>query len=424
MKFLDVVITANRNLFRSKLRTILTILAIFVGGFTLTLTTALNTGATQYLDRQLGNVSVPGVFQVVPKTDFNPFATSDVKEYDPAKKQSNVADILNSTFTHDDVNKLAKLQGVEKAVPLYNVGLEYVTRADGSSKKYQVQRYVQDLGLNLDLSAGRLLKGDDTNSVVLPEEYLSILGFKNAHNSIGAKLTIGYKDLSQKVVEHEVEVVGVMKKTFFTAGSIYGSLDAVHAVAAAQGQENKFFGGLVTFKDVTEKTDENVLKNRIQDSGNYTAMSMKERIGTVSTIVQAITAGLSVVGIIALLAASFGIINTLLMSVYERTQEVGLMKALGMRRSRVFSLFAVEAMLVGFWGSVVAIGAAEIASILVNRLASATFLKDFEGFTLLVINPAGALFVLLVIMLIAFVAGTFPAIKASRLNPIDALRSE
>jgi putative ABC transport system permease protein len=153
-------------------------------------------------------------------------------------------------------------------------------------------------------------------------------------------------------------------------------------------------------------------------------MSLKERVGTITTVVDAITTGLNVVGIIALVAASFGIINTLLMSVYERTQEIGLMKALGMSRRKVFSLFAIEAALVGFWGSVVAVGAATLASIGISNWASTNFLKDFEGFTLLVVSWQGAIFVVALIMAIAFVAGTFPAIKASRLNPIDALRNE
>jgi len=95
-----------------------------------------------------------------------------------------------------------------------------------------------------------------------------------------------------------------------------------------------------------------------------------------------------------------------------------------MRRGKVFSLFAIEAALVGFWGSVVAVGAATGVSLLIDNWASSNFLKDFEGFTLLVVDPMGAAFVVGLIMLIAFVAGTFPAIKASRLNPIDALRSE
>lgn len=424
MKPFDILATANRNLLRSKLRTALTILAIFVGGFTLTLTTALNTGATEYLERQLGNVSVPGVFQVVPKADVNPLQSDGVKEYNPDRKQASIADFLNSTFTHADVDKLAKVEGVDKAQPLYNIGIDYVTRQGGTSKKYTVGQFVQNIGLNLDLAAGRLLKDDDTNSVVLPEDYVSPLGFTNAGDAIGKTLTISYHDIRQNKIDHQVTIVGVMNKTFITSGQLYASFDVVNKSAEAQGQGARFFGGIVRFKDATDQTDESVLKQRLQAAGNYTAMSVKERIGTVITIVTAITAALNVVGIIALLAASFGIINTLLMSVYERTQEIGVMKSLGMSRKKVFSLFAVEAALVGFWGSVVAVGIAALTSGFVNQLAASTFLKDFQGFTLLVVNPMNALGVVAIIMAISFIAGTLPALKASRLNPIDALRSE
>jgi putative ABC transport system permease protein len=165
-------------------------------------------------------------------------------------------------------------------------------------------------------------------------------------------------------------------------------------------------------------------KKSLNDAGSYDAISMKDQVKTITTIISAITTALNVVGAIALFAASFGIINTLLMSVYERTQEVGLMKALGLHRAKVFALFAVEAVLVGFWGSAIAVLAGWGVSNLVTQWASSSFLKDFQGFSLLVVTPTNAVFVILLIMIIAFLAGTLPALKASRLNPIEALRSE
>ena len=423
MKVIDIVLTANRNLLRSKLRTVFTILAIFVGGFTLTLTTALNTGANQYLQRQVGNVSVPGVFQVVTKTDINPLQSDGVKEYDPNKRQGSVADLLNASFTKGDIAVLAKLEGVEVAHPLYNNSAQYISRADGTGKQYQVSQVVQNIWLNLDLAQGWLLTDSDTNSIVISEDYATALGLTTS-DAVGAKVTLGYPDMTQKTTGRELEVVGVMKKSFLTSGQLYVSFDVAANMAKDQGKAERFFGGIVRFAGATDQTDESVLKTRLQEAGNYTAISVKERIGTITTIIGAITMGLNMVGIVALLAASFGIINTLLMSVYERVQEVGLMKSLGMSRSKVFSLFAVEAALVGFWGSVVAVGAAYLASVAINGWATASFLKDFEGFTLLVVDVPGVLSVVALIMAIAFVAGTFPAIKASRLDPIDALRSE
>ena len=421
MKIIDIALTANRNLWRSKLRTLLTILAIFIGGFTLTLTTALNTGASQYLDRQLGNIAVPGIFEVTPKIDFNPLSGNDLQEYDPDKKASSIEAAYTPTMTQDDIDKVKKVEGIESVVPLYQATPEYIIATTG--KKFALPMLQQNFGLNLDLTHGRHLKADDVSSVVLPEGYVKSLGL-TAENAVNSKVTIAYKDKNDKVIEREFTVVGVARKAIVTTGAVHMDVNSVKKITEEQGQPARYLELIATFKDVTESTDESALKARLEGAGLYSATSFKESIGTLTTVVGAITAALNVVGIIALLAASFGIINTLLMSVYERTQEIGLMKALGMRRSKVFLLFAVEAALVGFWGSVVAVGTAYGTSLLVNSYATANFLKDFDGFTLLVVTPGGALFVIGLIMLIAFIAGTLPAIKASRLNPIEALRSE
>lgn len=421
MKFMDLLLTANRNLLRSKLRTLLTILAIFVGGFTLTLTTALNTGASQYLQRQLGNVSVPGVFEVLPKTDLNPLGSSDVQKYDPEKKTSSLQSAFSSSMDQADVDKLNKVEGVESVSPYYLLQPEYITRE--GSDKYQISNLSQDYDLNLDLASGRLIADNDEAKVVIAENYLQPLGL-SAEEAINKELTIAYKDLHGQLTEQKVTVVGVMRKTFVAPNQVFVDLSTAKKIAEAQGQGARYIVIFVKFANSTKQTDESVLKKRLEEAGNYTAVSLQQRISSVVTIVSAITAGLSVVGIIALLAASFGIINTLLMSVYERTREVGLMKALGMHRRTVFGVFAIEAVLVGFWGSLVAVLAAAAVSLIINDYASKTFLKDFEGFTLLVVNPLNATFVIGLIMAIAFLAGTLPALKASRLNPIDALRSE
>lgn len=419
MKLLDLLRTANRNLSRSRLRTFLTISAIFVGAFTLTLTTALGSGAQQYLDRQLGNVTAPGVFYVMPKAETG-FGTDEVKEYDPQKVSA--ANQFVATLSTADVDKLKEVKGVEEVKPYYSISGSYMSRG-GDAKKYAASGFTIYTDFSLDLAAGRLLNDTDRDKIILPDNYLKPLGFGSADEAVNKTISIAYQDLSQKTVERKMTVVGVMKKSFVTQADIYIDDSTATTIAQSQGQDKRFMAAAVKFAD-GDPAKEADQKKLLTEAGNYDAISLKEQIKTITTIISAITMALNIVGVIALFAASFGIINTLLMSVYERTQEVGLMKALGMRRRKVFMLFAFEAVLVGFWGSVIAVVVGYGVSKLVTQWASSAFLKDFQGFELLVVTPGNAMYVIGLIMLIAFLAGTLPALKASRLNPIEALRSE
>jgi len=160
------------------------------------------------------------------------------------------------------------------------------------------------------------------------------------------------------------------------------------------------------------------------DKQGFTAQTIQDQIGIIDQVIKAITYVLLFFGAIALLAASFGIINTLYMAVQERTKEIGLMKAMGMSRHRVFLLFSIEAILIGFWGSILGIFAALGVGQIANQVATNTFLKDLQGFELTVFPLASILIIALIVMGIAFLAGTLPARRASKLDPIDALRYE
>jgi putative ABC transport system permease protein len=134
--------------------------------------------------------------------------------------------------------------------------------------------------------------------------------------------------------------------------------------------------------------------------------------------------GMNLFALVSLLAASFGVINTLIIAVLERTKEIGLQKALGMSRGKVFLLFTLEAVFIGLWGAVLGIVAAFGAGSLINIYAAKEFLSSFDGFQLLIFLPRSILLVILLVCGITFVSGVLPALRASRLNPIEALRYE
>jgi len=165
------------------------------------------------------------------------------------------------------------------------------------------------------------------------------------------------------------------------------------------------------------------LKKTLNEKG-YNAITIEDQIGIIKQVIDAVIAVLNFFAGIALLAASFGIVNTLLMAVQERTKEIGLMKAMGMSSRKVFLLFSTEAMLLGFWGSLIGSLAGVTVGLVANKVATDTFLKDLVGFELTSFPLLSIFVIMFIIMMIAFLAGTLPARRASKKDPIEALRYE
>jgi putative ABC transport system permease protein len=134
--------------------------------------------------------------------------------------------------------------------------------------------------------------------------------------------------------------------------------------------------------------------------------------------------GMSLFALIALLAASFGIINTLVIAVLERTKEIGLQKALGMSRGKIFAIFSLESVLIGFWGALLGTIGGIAVGLIANKVLIAAYADSFEGFNLFAFTFPSILSVFGLVTAVAFFAGVMPAIRASRLNPIESLRYE
>lgn len=429
MKLYDIILTANANLLRSKLRTFLTILAIFIGALTLSLTTGLGSGISDYINRQLGNLGTKNQLIIRANQDAGAGLSSGPKKYDPTRKSISAGFGPSMVvLTQADLTKIKTHPGILSVEPEQTVSPDYIQGA--ADAKYAVTISPVARGTQLDLAAG---KGVDsaatTPQIVLPISYVSSLGYKDSSDAIGKQVTLGITSAVGRQTTQVATVTGVQQKGLVGSDGVAANPTLVTALYNAQTaglpeaskQQYQLATALIDTKLSPSQITQ--LKSDLKAQG-YTAQTVQDAIGSFEAVINGIIAVLNAFGVIALLAASFGIVNTLLMSVQERTKEIGLMKAMGMNAKRIFLLFSLEAVLIGFWGSLIGVVVAEVIGNVANHIASTGLLKDLPGLNLLIFPVKNVAATMLLIMVIAFLAGTLPAWRASRQSPIDALRYE
>ena len=143
---------------------------------------------------------------------------------------------------------------------------------------------------------------------------------------------------------------------------------------------------------------------------------------TITQIIGVLEGIVTVFGIIAIIASVFGVINTMYISVLQRTREIGLMKALGMHRKDISRLFRIEAGLIGLLGGIIGSLLAIVGGTGLNPVISSKLGLGDSKLLIFKFSQVGLLIIALII--IGIIAGLLPARKAAHLDPIEALRTE
>ncbi|WP_295855655.1 ABC transporter permease [uncultured Microbacterium sp.] len=430
MKTLDLVSTAVANTFRSKTRTILTVLAIFVGAFTLTITNGLGTGINAFIDSTVSAMGASDALTVT-KTSTDATASTAPQKYDPdaisSGRQAGPPGTTSevTALTDQDITTLAAVPGIARVVPVKSVTIDYVQAPGGDPYVARAGSLVA--GQTPQMGAGVAPDdGSQALQVALPDALVEPMGFADADAAVGSTVTIAVTDPVRTQHTVEATVTGVIEEAFGSTTTLTTNAALEDALSAAQNtgvpadQLDRYASASATMAAGANVTD---VKAALTDAG-YTGTTVADQLGTFEAVINGIVLVLNAFAIIALLAASFGIVNTLLMSVQERTREIGLMKAMGMGSGRVFSLFSLEAIFIGLLGSalgaVVAIGVGTAVS---AQLATSLF-SDLPGLQLIAFDPVSIVVTTLAVMGIAFLAGTLPAARAARADPVESLRYE
>jgi putative ABC transport system permease protein len=220
MSGLDMIRSAVGNTFRSKTRTILTVLAIFIGAFTLALTSGVGTGINRYIDTTVSSIGADDVMTVT-KTVEN--TTSG-----PAKYEPNTTNVSSATgrpgstveaITADELDAIRAVPGVKSVEPVLTARPKYVEYDGGTQYQASIGGFVS--GMSLDLAAGsQPSSGSNSFEVALPVSYVEPLGFTSDEDAVGKTVSFGVTDQTGASSTIDATVTGVAEAGLLGSSSL------------------------------------------------------------------------------------------------------------------------------------------------------------------------------------------------------------
>jgi putative ABC transport system permease protein len=416
VKIIESFIIAMRSLAANKLRSSLTMLGVIIGVGSVITLMSIGRGAEASITSSITDMGTNLIYL----TSKTPGVQGMMSMANPTY-----------SFTMSDVQAIAeRVPSVISVAPVIENYVEVATAADSTLGVVEATTPEFETAMNYPTAEGQFI----TERNIAARDMVVVIGDKVATTLFGEDNPVGKR---VKINGRQFSVIGVLEKK---GGQMMGvSMDSIIVVPITTYQSRLFPGRTIRGEDAIQElvvqikstdiapivsadiTDLLMQRHRITAEGkeDFLVMTQEQMLGMVQQVTGILTIVLGAIASISLIVGSIGIMNIMLVSVTERTREIGIRKAVGAKRKDILLQFLLEAAMLSLSGGVIGIIGGWGVSFLVSTFSEAA------GFSIkAVVSPDIILLAIFVSVFIGLVSGVYPAMRAARLNPIDALHYE
>lgn len=339
----------------------------------------------------------------------------------------NQVDIVPSTgsgikLNKESISEIEKINGISNVYPIMSSARKAsFLGANTDVVVYSVKEGYLKSTSSLLLSGEYIRDDDDKYELIINTDYLATIGI-NEEKIIGETLELEKPLISEEAVQDGEKAVQEEVKQKYTIVGVVEDLNPPVVYILINDEEvTDYSQAQVVLEDVDVVSQ---VRAEIEAKG-YETTSVVDTIAQIEAVFNYIKIALTAIGLSAFVISLLGMVNTLTVSLLERTREIGLMKSIGMESDNIRSLFITESMLMGFAGGVLGVLIGGIGGVLSSLILSLISLSNGGSYVSVSYIPLLMVFLICVASsLFGYWTGIFPAKRAVAMAPLDALRYE